>query len=206
MRKHSNTIQAYVLAGGDSRRMKRDKRLLRIDGYTFIDRVRILIRKVLAVEPFIVGDNLEKITVNSDLIINDAAVNKGPIAGLVSALEHCKAEWALVVAVDMPLLSANSLKKLLDAADAQYDVITLSSSTKPEPFAALYRLDTSQFWREQMEADHLSLRDGIKKLNVKIIRIISAKDGNELLNINTPEDLQQIEDFTGSSEKRDGGS
>lgn len=187
-----NTTQAYIIAGGESNRMKRDKRLLRIGGYTLLDRVRILIKKALAAEPFFVGNNLDKILPNQGLIVYDAAINKGPIAGLVSALEHCKAVWALVVAVDMPLLSANSLKKLLDAANAHYDVITLSSSTKPEPLAALYRSDTSHFWREQMEANQLSLRDGIKKLTGKIIKISSTKDENDLLNINTPEDLQQV--------------
>lgn len=197
MRKYSDNIQAYILAGGESRRMEGDKRLLRINGCTLTDRVRILITKVLATEPIFVGNNLRSILLDSDFVIEDAALKKGPIAGLVSALEHCSTEWALVVAVDMPLLSAKSLRKLLDAANTQYDVIALSSSEKPEPFAALYRAGTAHFWREQMEADRLSLRDGIKKLSCKIIGIDSIKGKNDLMNINTPEDFQQLGEVTG---------
>ncbi len=145
-------------------------------------------RKVLDAEPHFVGSNLNGIITDSEYILQDAAEHKGPLAGLVAALEHCTAEWALIVPVDMPALAPETLRKLFAAADERCDVVSLSTTPEPEPFLALYRTSRRQFWREQLDGGRLSARDGIRKLRRQVVQV----EAREALNVNTPEDYRRL--------------
>ena len=105
-------VTGFIIAGGKSRRMGFDKRQIRVNGVPLLERMRNLLRDVLGREPVFVGDNLSSTDIN---ILHDAKVDCGPVGGLVAALENCRTEWALILAVDLPYLSSIELTLLLGA-------------------------------------------------------------------------------------------
>ena len=186
---HVNDITGFVMAGGESRRFGRDKRLLEIDGSSLLDRSRRLLFEFLGEEPFLVGDNLDAINTGAARIIRDAKPGCGPAGGLVSVLKTSPTPWALVLAVDLPNLGIPDLERLAAHTPFGFDVITLSLSGNPEPLAALYHRQTAGFWTERLEHGELELVDGIRKLSWK--PVIVPQGTRTLDNINSPLDLHR---------------
>lgn len=190
MSESSRDVTGFILAGGESRRLGRDKRILRIGGQTLLARTQQILRNFLGEEPFVVGDNLVGLGIDPDRIILDARPDCGPLGGLVASLEKSATEWVLILAVDMPFLEKADLQRMLQAARQHYDVLTLSTDGRPEPLAALYRRTALPFWRERLNKGILSLSEGIGQLKWKSVSIPDNK--RALLNINDPGDIGDL--------------
>ena len=105
-------ITGFILAGGRSRRMGRDKSRLPWGGHTFLTHAIRRMQQVCE-RVFVVGENMEA----AMPVLNDAFPGCGPLAGLHSALLHTATEWNLVLAVDMPLVPPALLKFLAAQCD-----------------------------------------------------------------------------------------
>ena len=129
-------FSAVILAGGKSSRMGRDKAWLEIDGQTLLARQIQLAREAGAVEVFISGRKDADYSEFGCRVLRDELA-AGPLAGIDRALNAASSPMLLVLAVDMPNVTAAFLKKL--AADC-----TQSSGVIPfikgriEPLVAFY--------------------------------------------------------------------
>ncbi len=182
-------IYGLLLAGGESRRMGRDKALLTRNGesqLTFAaglldrctDRVFVSAREQQA------GDSERS---RHDLII-DRYANMGPVAGILSAMEeYPDADW-LVVACDLPNISASTLEYLLEHRDSAGMFVAYRSSYDqlPEPLCALYKCGSQATVRQFVD-------DGIFCPRKILIRsdtlLLEQQQSGSLDNINTPDDL-----------------
>jgi molybdenum cofactor guanylyltransferase len=102
-----------VLAGGASRRMGRDKALLTWRGKTMLEHMAQLLLAAGA-SRILVSGNCPEYAAHAELV-PDAEPGGGPLVGLLSVLALHKSN-ALIVPVDMPLLSAPLLARLVPAA------------------------------------------------------------------------------------------
>ena len=176
--------------GGQSRRLGRDKAWIEIGGVPLWRRTCSATRTALGRKPILVGDRLEPERHQGFGILRDARPGKGPLGGLVSALRHCKSEWALVLAVDLPFLEEKDILRLTQAKTPDLDVLTLSMDDKPEPLAALYRKATLEFWEGRLSRNELSLHEGIEQLRWSVVRL--PRGSRALFDLNRPEDLEAI--------------
>ncbi len=190
MSKYYNDVTGFILAGGESKRLGRDKRTLSIGGQTLLAKAQELLKNVFGEEPFVVGDNLVNFGINPNRVIHDARPNCGPLGGLVASLEKSPSEWILVLAVDMPFLEKTDIQEMLKAGREQYDVLTLSADGRPEPLAALYKNTTLPFWRERLNKGILGLGEGIEQLEWQSVLIPDNK--RALLNINDQGDIGDL--------------
>jgi molybdopterin-guanine dinucleotide biosynthesis protein A len=184
-------VSGYVLAGGLSSRLGRDKRRIVVGGISLLERAVGRLASLLGEEPVVVGNNIEALPFRPRRCLPDAASGCGPIGGLVAALDHCPTTWCLVVATDMPHLRADDLRPLLDARDASLDVLTLTKGRNPEPLAAVYNKRTNSFWRSRLLEGEYSLMSGIENLEKRMIAV--GAESKALTNINTPDDLANLE-------------
>jgi len=182
-------ITPYIIAGGKSERMGRDKRTMVYKGMTLLERMCLLAEAATGKKPVLVGNNLPAEYRQRFETIRDAAPNKGPLAGLVSALEHNRERWTSILPTDMPGLEAGILEKMYRLLEDNVEAVLLSRGGFIEPLAGIYFSGTAQFWRERLERGELALIGGIYRLRYKVCEF---KDNpQELMNINRQEDWEE---------------
>jgi molybdopterin-guanine dinucleotide biosynthesis protein A len=103
----------YVLAGGRSTRMGRDKALLILDGETLVQRALRTLAEVCD-EVAIAGGAPH--LAQFGRLIPDPIPDSGPLAGIVAALEQSTHEWNLFLAVDVPFVPREAWLQILAVA------------------------------------------------------------------------------------------
>jgi molybdenum cofactor guanylyltransferase len=130
-------VSGAVLAGGASRRMGADKRLIAVDG------VPLLARAVSAVQE--VCDEVLVIAPDDPVgaparVVADLRPGQGPLAGLETAIAAARHPLVLVVATDHPWLSPAVLGLLVDRlVGTDAPAVMLGTDRGPQPLVAAYR-------------------------------------------------------------------
>lgn len=189
------SIYGLLLAGGESRRMGREKALLRYDGQqTQLQRSTELLRKVCS-RVFVSQRASQSLPVPEDAgIIHDRIAGvSGPLCGILSAMAtHPRVHW-LVVACDLPFLKKETLEKLLHAFGGTTPQLTAYRSSYdglPEPLCAVYPSGSDR----ELHALSRQLGNACprKLLIVKKARLLVQEDPHSLDNINTAEEFATI--------------
>lgn len=129
----------FVLVGGSSSRMGRDKALLPFRGEPLVGRIARQVRE--AAGSVVLVGAAERYAALGYPTISDEVPGRGPLGGVHAALSWTTAEWNLVVACDMPHLETAFLEALLDRAEQDpCDCLApLSAPAKTEPLCAVWR-------------------------------------------------------------------
>lgn len=185
----SNRVYGLVLAGGESRRMGRDKALLSRGGTSQLAHIVALLGGVVD-EVFVSTrreqqDDAERARFRQ---IVDRFDGIGPVAGILSALqEHPHVDW-LVVACDLPNIDQETLRFLLDnrGEAPAFTAYRSSHDGLPEPLCALYRPGAAAIIEAFVD-------DGIVCPRKILIRsdtqLLEQPNPRALDNVNTPDDL-----------------
>lgn len=164
--------------------MGRDKALLRIGGKTLLERSAERVREaagnvVIVAEP-------SRYAHFGFPVIPDREFGKGPLGGIVAALEATVTDWNLVVAVDMPGIETATLEWLIGTAlPGEFDCVAPIGDTGPEPLCAMYRRRALPTLRNALDLDILKMRTVLSMLDTAIVEVPFPAKFN---NINTPED------------------
>jgi molybdopterin-guanine dinucleotide biosynthesis protein A len=185
----------FILAGGRSSRMGRDKAMLEIDGVTMIDRAIDLVRRT-GVEPVVVGSFGESARKPDGRVIPDDWPGAGPLGGIATALGDTQASWNLVIACDMPYLTANWMEFLMGRASASLgDAVVPMNEGGAEPMCAIYHHRGETAIREALENGVRKVTDGLAKLRVEYVEREEWKgfdsDGLLFKNMNEPADYEE---------------
>ncbi len=117
-------VVGVVLAGGQSRRMGRDKALLRLeDGRMLLERTVHVLRTVGLDDVLLSVSSAERTAALREAVpsaaalpvIADDAPNHGPLGGLAAALRARPGRAVLLVACDLPHLDRRALELVVDA-------------------------------------------------------------------------------------------
>ena len=187
----------FVLAGGESSRMGRDKALLELRGVSLLVRTVSLVESVVA-RPTVIGhaDRYRSLGLHT---IADDWPSAGPLGGIATALRTSEASWSLVVACDLPYLTKAWLNYLVGralAAEAA-DVLLPLTLRGAEPLCAMYH-------KRCEPAIHRALDRGTRKVTdalagIQLETIDPAKweafdpDGLLFKNMNSPADYEEAE-------------
>ena len=120
----------------------------------------------------------------------DRLPGRGPLGGLLTALESTNAQWNLLVACDMPHITAEALTVLLDRA-AQTAGLCVAPVTPSgaEPLCAVYHIDCLPAVRRALERQRLKMRDLLPELGVSLA---AGFDPLLFTNVNTPADWAEL--------------
>ena len=187
-------VAGFILAGGESSRMGRDKALLEIGGIALLVRTARLV-EAIAGPPVVIGgaDACRSVGLRS---IADDFPGAGPLGGIATALRASNAAWNLVVACDLPYLTKEWLDFLVARALASSADAVLPMNTRgAEPLCAIYNKRAEPGVRGALERGTRKVTDGLASLRVETIEPAEWKafDSESLLfkNMNSPEDYEE---------------
>lgn len=129
-------MAGIVLAGGQSRRMGRDKALLKVDGETLLDRA-IRTMGETARPVFVVADEPNRYRLSDATVVGDEYPGAGPLGGIVTGLRCAGPGLHLVIACDMPFVR-QELLALLQSRAAGHEAAIPWIGGRPEPLCAAY--------------------------------------------------------------------
>ncbi len=185
-------FEAFILAGGASRRMGTDKSQLLIEGQTFTERIATTLLQ-LTESVTLVGKHADHTNLPA---VPDVYPQWGALGGLHTALATCKRDWAIVVACDLPFVTAE-LFSFLSQLRLDHDaIVPVQPDGRPQPLAALYRVDPCRQQAETLIAAGrrrpLDLLETVKTRWVSFAEITNLERAESFfVNINTPDDYYE---------------
>ena len=206
----SQQIAGFVLAGGESTRMGREKALLDIGGVTMVERAARLVESVVG-KATIVGQPEKFHALAAKLgtrAIADDWPGAGPLGGIATALRASEAQWNLIVACDMPYLTREWMAFLVERAtctgDAS-DAVMAMNERGAEPLCAMYhKRCESAIWLA-LDRGTRKVTEGLHGLRVAYIEPAEWKafDSEGLLfkNMNRAEDYEAAKRWIEGREK-----
>ncbi len=192
-----SAITAVILAGGQSRRLGRDKAVEPFYGEPLIRRViRRASEAVSAYQIVVVVADPERAAAlpldDHHLTAVDVFPDCGSLGGIYTGLDAATTQWSLVTACDMPFLSAPLLSHmagLRDGVDAVVPVI----DGRPEPTHALYNRRCLPAIEAKLRAGQLKISGFFDDVTVRYVPEDDIRNFDpdliSFFNINRPEDL-----------------
>jgi molybdopterin-guanine dinucleotide biosynthesis protein A len=187
-------VTGFVLAGGESSRMGRDKALLAIGGEPLVTRTAQLVESV-AGEATVIGKP-EVFRALGLRAASDDWPSAGPLGGIATALGVSKTPWNLVVACDLPYLTKGWLNYVIARGLAsQADAVLPMNARGAEPLCAMYHKRCEPAIRMELERGTRKVTDALQAVLVEMIAPLEWKafdsDGLLLKNMNSPEDYDE---------------
>ncbi len=132
-----DSTSAIILAGGQSRRMGTDKALIDFHGKPLLAHVIDTLRH-LSDDVMVVSNRSEVYASFGAHIVPDYDPPSGPLGGIAAGLSAMQHDLGIVVACDMPFLSIELLRHMLDRS-READAVVLRLDDNFEPLHAVYR-------------------------------------------------------------------
>lgn len=190
-----NDVTGVILAGGRAKRMQgQDKGLVKVNGKPMIE---ITIERLSPQVKTIVinaNRNIEKYKKFNLTVISDdnSSDFHGPLAGMLSALKICTTQFILSTPCDSPFIPADlSMRLLFALTDANADISVVHDGNRMQPVFALIK-------KELRDSLQTFLDNGDRKIDLWYQQhhtvLSDFSDHSDIsLNINTPAELQQLE-------------
>ena len=187
-------VSAIILAGGQSRRMGRDKALIDYQGRPIIAHVIATLRTL--------SDDIAVVSNRSDVyrsfgvrLVPDYDPPCGPLGGIAVGLQAAQHALAVVVACDMPFLNVTLLRWLIDQA-AAYDAVVPQTGEEFEPLHAIYRRVCHGPIVQRIERGERRVISFFGDVRLRLVPEAEWRlrdpTGRSLVNLNTPDDLEKL--------------
>jgi molybdopterin-guanine dinucleotide biosynthesis protein A len=181
---------ALILAGGDSRRMGRDKADLVLDGKTLLERVTATMQQIFP--KVIVSVRQLRSGVEVPQVCDEQPAS-GPMAGLIAGLVQADTPWVFAVACDMPFVTQDVVIHLASLRNGFQAVVPMAGG-HPQPLAAFYATSTLDAVRANLAAGDRSMRGVLDKFNVRYVSEAELRAADPQLrsffDLDTPQDFQ----------------
>lgn len=189
-----DTIAAFILAGGASRRMGTDKSQLLLDGKTFVEHMTAALAPISS-EITVVGKTATEATKLH--YVPDVYPNWGALGGVHTALASSAAAWSLIVACDFPFLTSELFARLASMREGFTAVAPIQSDGIPQPLCALYQTGPCLVRAEELissgERKPIALLQSVQTRWVQFAEIADLPGAESFFdNINTAADYERI--------------
>ena len=185
------SITALLLVGGESRRMGTDKAMLMIEGGPLWARQWRILRE-LGVGAMAVSARARPAWCAPEMeVILDGEPSRGPLSGVAAALVHMRTSHLLVLAVDLPRMTAQQLRMISGLAQPGCGVVPVRQE-RFEPLCAVYPQEAAALAAAAVKGNDVSLQSFVRRLQDEgMMQTIAVSPEDEELyrNVNRPEDL-----------------
>jgi molybdopterin-guanine dinucleotide biosynthesis protein A len=184
-------VEGFILVGGASSRMGRDKAELMFAGHSSIERIAAELPPPVT----LVGSRREyrHLSLRN---VPDLHEHWGALGGIHAALADAKRPWAVMVACDLPFVTRELFARLRSLADEANDaVVPVQPDGRPQPLCALYRPKTCLPEAEKLIAqDEHTPRALLATVKTRWVEFPQLADlpgaNNFFFNVNTPAEFE----------------
>jgi molybdopterin-guanine dinucleotide biosynthesis protein A len=192
-------VTGFILAGGISSRMGRDKALLPIGNQRLIERVIQRLRPSVDQLMLIGGAHnaaqLRDLT--SDTVLVDLRPDRGPLMGIYTGLMHTATRLNLFVPCDMPWVEHRLVERLLACCRQGAE---LAASLHPlegsQPFPLVCRASVARRIGALLDGGERSLRALLEQPGARLLTISEADLWRSFMNVNTLADYAKLSEAT----------
>lgn len=173
----------FVLAGGRSTRMGRDKALLPYHGTSLVEHMARTVEAAVG-SVALIGDPARYASLGYP-VYPDKFAGCGPLGGVYTALSVSKTDWNLILACDMPGVTADLLRRLTEVAVESNSncVATAAGCTSDaEPLCAVYHRSCMPALLRAIEEKRFKMKDLVEELDSRTLPV----EASALANVNTP--------------------
>ena len=176
-------FNAYVLAGGSSRRMGINKLFLQIDGRSMLERAIATCQSCFR-QVKLVASQAASLSSLGRAVIMDSPKAKGPMAGVIAALEDCETSQCFITAADLLDLNTEVIELMVSQYRGQ-QYFGLIEPNNIQPLCGIYNKSALEVFYQFAQNDDFRMTEIVKALNYSGIVLPNSY----WRNINRPEDL-----------------
>ena len=177
----------FVLAGGKSSRMGRDKALLEVGGVPMV--ARAIASLATACTDVAIASGDDRLAAYGR-VVRDETAGFGPLGGIVAALERSACEWNLFLAVDVPFVPEAVWRKLLARAAEGDAVCVMARGEYVQPLIAAYSRSATGVLRRELEAGRWKVTAAIAAAGA--VAYVDFAEEGWFRNVNTPEEFAAL--------------
>lgn len=187
------TISAVLLAGGESRRMGKDKATIELHGQP-LWQIQLELLRQLEPHQLFVSAKTDPIWRPADAqFVADQLPSHGPISGITAALSRISTGYLVVLAIDMPFMSASYLRRICGLVEPMRGTVPMIGD-RAEPLAAIYPQTAVADFERSLSGTDFSLQLLIRRLiDAGKMRPVDVRSDEQplFLNMNEIEDLKR---------------
>lgn len=185
MLREINPTNLIILAGGEGKRVEKEKAFLEVGGRKLLDRILDQLKLIQRQDEkiIIVTQGTDRFRSYKNVEIREDIIpGRGPLEGIYSGLIFSQTKYSLVLACDMPFLSAELLEFML-RIDRDYQVLIPRFSNQMEPLVAIYSREILPLIEESLGQGNRRVRNLFSHLRVRYL------DEQEIVRFGRPERL-----------------
>ena len=152
------TFSAVLLAGGESRRMGRDKATVSFRGRSLWQWQLRTLQNLAPAKIFISARTKPSWWPAETELILDEPPSRGPLSGLTKTLTRMQSSHLVVLAVDMPFMTSPQMQVICGLAAIGRGVIPMIGG-RFEPLAAIYPREADADLFAALSGDNFSLQE-----------------------------------------------
>jgi molybdopterin-guanine dinucleotide biosynthesis protein A len=201
---NSSQFTGFVLAGGKSSRMKTDKSFLKVGGETFLERAFNALAPNCGDVKIVINENqTEKFRRGFPAFdfVFDIFPARGALGGVHAALKNSDTIWTIILACDLPLVTADTIEKLaqiaLNTPENIAAVVPKQSDERVQPLCAVYRASgclpkIEELLKKEISVSMKEFLELVPVRYVEINELNNNKPEDLFFNVNHPADFQKM--------------
>jgi len=192
-----DNILAAILAGGQSKRMGKDKLFLEFNNKKLIEHTIDKVKKYLKKVIIITNQDNEFFSKNNLITVKDCIEGQlGPLVGILTAMKWAKknlskCSWIATFPCDTPFFPESIIKSFIEESKKKESLILCASSHgRKHNIFGLWSLDLYDKLKDDLINKKVrKVQDWTEKNKIKNLEF-KFKDYDPFFNINTEEDLE----------------
>ena len=192
-----NNILGAILAGGQSKRMGKDKLFLQLNNKTLIEHTIDKVKKHLKKVIIITNQENEFFSKNNLTVVKDCIEGQlGPLVGILTAMKWAKENltqcaWVASFPCDTPFFPENIVENFIQESEKKESLILCASSHgRKHNIFGLWSLNLYDKLQDDLVNKKVrKVQDWTEKNKIKNLEF-KFKDYDPFFNINTIEDLE----------------
>ena len=192
-----DNILGAILAGGQSKRMGKDKLFLELNNKKLIEHTIDKVKKYLKKVIIITNQDNEFFSKNNLITVKDCIEGQlGPLVGILTAMKWAKenlskCSWVATFPCDTPFFPESIIKSFIEESKKKESLILCASSHgRKHNIFGLWSLDLyDKLKNDLINKKVRKVQDWTEKNKIKNLEF-TFKDYDPFFNINTQEDLE----------------